>query len=1020
VNGKKRCRFQVRSIFHAFTAVVCLALHCTVTVRAAGIVLDGWDTDFVAATNRAVALNRPLVLFWANQGCEHCEDLEKGVQTAEFASWRNASPYLFCFVFGEKGKDPDGTTVVRDFAASAAGTKDKALTYYPFICLYWPKRDGSLAVESFTTDNASKLKERADKFFAGYEDIPAYVGADLEFNGDYPRARLEAEVGFTAYVDVPLVREGAATPFAATNVVVACLGDVELLRDVVVWKAGESRCAVRVTIPNSAVVGDVIAVALNDEGGGNRGVVNIHIVGEQHNSTKNPFFIGEKTAETLSYGEWTMDLDVAMEKYRADPDAKLMAIASGSLWCPDCMMTDEHILETEAFKTWAVQNKVILVDIDVPNFPNVTNSACLLTRVVGRTSDGYISGRGTLATNELERYQSGDGYLSRHMVSDQAAAAVLARNQSLVGKNTLNGGWNNPDRTNQNRTGIPNFFALRRDGTVAGSFETFDAIGPSEFKDAYLRRFSELIALCVDGSGEFANRSWQTTKDSFDGTSTASADLSAIDLIDTYKLVATKDVADMQTIMVRGGDTNTVITVSIISVTGGTAKTLSTVRGSLSDGVGVSAVISSTGGDYYVSIAGEGSGTLSADSSAANTITAYVLTGTRTKIENPFSNDWTAKATTATLPLFAAGGSALKGTLALTLKKDGKITAKYSDGKKTISTFSGKWDANIAADGTATAFLSKKACTLSLVMSANGIIAAEVDDGTIKLNSGNCGLAENYGDFAGTYTVLFPATDESAVIWHSGFPVMTLKMATTKAAKANGRFSFTVYLPDGKKLSGTSSVTWCDANFGIVPVLKTSGVNTFSAALKVRRNAGAAPSARAIVAIDGAEAMWTSNAKTGAFAKAFDVRGSWYDKKSSLLTGIADEMLNLKFSPDISSIEESPSYGALVSFAGQGSKIVVTATKATAEKTTGFTFKLNHTTGIVTGTTRLTFSNKRGTVSAKYIGVLAHGWFSDCDCGEDSDGLIEMENIAFVAGYGLFADKVGRKTVIRSFPVAIR
>ena len=981
--------------------------------------LSGWTSDFTSATNTAATMARPLVLFWANAGCTHCESLEEGVKSASFSAWRESSGYLFCFVLGRNGKDPDGTTIVRDFAGKAAGTAKKTPSNYPYVCLYWPKRHGDVEAVSFTTDSATTLINRADSFFAGYKFIPDYLGGDLEFTSEYANARLEAEVGFTKYVDVPLVRDVAASGFAATNVLSATFGGNVVQREVVAWGVDEATHSIRVWIPEGMVEGDEITVSLSDAIGRTRDCVRIFVVAPKDNSTKNPLFIGERTKDTLQYGEWTMDLDVAMEKYRQEPEARLLAVASGSLWCPDCVMTDEHVLETPAFKAWANEHKVILVDLDVPNFPNLTNSACLLTRVVGRTSDGYVSGRGTLATNEQERYQSGAGYLSRHMIPDSAAKSVLARNRELIGRNTLDGGWNNPDRANQNRTGIPNFFALTRDGEVAATFETFDAIGPSEFNAAYLSRFTELVELGANADGDFPNRSWQTTGDMFPGTGEVAATLSALDLVDAYALAATSDAAVAQTVTVRGEDVNTVVTVSLIEVANGTVKTIASVTGNLSDGVSATGVISSTGGDYYVSIAGAGSGTLAADSPAANTVTAYTLWGSRETIDNPFSNDWTAKNATTTIPLYGTDAVTLKGTLALSLKKSGKIAAKYSNGKTTVVTFTGKWNSDIAADGTATATMSKKGHALSLVMSADGVIAAEINDGTTSLASCDCGLSDDYGDFAGIYTVALQASESPVTSKPAGNAFMTLKMATTKTAKAKGTFNYGVYLPDGKVLTGSSNVTWIDANFGIVPVLRTTGANTFAATLKVRRNAGRAPSTRAVTAFDGTKATWTNTTGGMGFTSTFATFGSWYDRTDSLLAGIADEELRLQFLPDTSMVAASQKYGKLLAVAGDGAEIAVVDSKATAESITGFSFKINRTTGVVTGKTKLVFEG-RSNVSATYKGILIRGWFSDCDCGEDVDGLIEMENVAFGLGYCLFSDRIGKKTAVRSFPVVIK
>ena len=1008
-----------QSISSIFATGLAVCLWAGAAVAASPSTLTGWGSDFTAATNAAAAAHRPLVLFWANTGCEHCEALETGVQTAAFTQWMDESGYLFCFVLGKNGKDPDGTTVVKNFAGKAAGTANKTPSNYPYVCLYWPKASGMAAV-SFTTDSAATLRSRADAFFSGYEPIPDYLGGDLAFTSEYAHARLEAEIGLTKYVDIPLVRDGASAAFTATNTLTATCGGSEMQRTTVVWQKNQAARTMRVAMPEAAKAGETITLALLDESGKTRGRVSIFLVGEQENSTKNPLFIGERTAKTLQYGEWTMDLDVAMEKYQKEPGSHLMAIASGSLWCPDCVMTDGHILETAAFKNWAAANKVILVDIDVPNFPNTTNSTCLLTKVVGRTSDGYISGRGTLAADESQRYQSGAGYLSRHTVSDADAAKVLERNRSLIGRNTLNGGWNNPDRANQNRTGIPNFFALDRNGKLVGTFETFDAIGPSEFKEAYLKRFSELIALeDADSADDLADRSWQTTTKTYDGTSTVSgAALSAIDLADTYKLAATSAAAEKQTVTVRGTAADATVTVRMMSVIGGEVKTLATATGTLADGVTISGVISSAG-NYYLAISGDGSGALAADCTAASTVAEYSVVGAREPIANPYQNDWIARAYTTTLPIYGADGKTLAGSLILTLRKNRTVSAKYTNGVKTLASFTGRWSDNIAADGTAYATLEKNGYTAELAISQDGIVAAAVSDGATEFASGDCALAATYADFAGAYTVAFPQTDGTPTTEPAGAAVMTLTMAKSTTAKKKGQFRYAIYLPDGKTLSGTSNVTGLDADFGIVPILKRSGRESFSAVLKVRRNAASAASARAVIALDGTEAVWSNSTAGRSFTRRLAVYGSWYDKKASYLTGIEDESLLLALNADASVVADSARYGSFESFSGDGVGIAVTPGRiASTSKPAGFTFRVNRSTGVFSGTATTVWSDKPRVV-AKYKGVLLRGWFSDCDCGEDNDDVIEMENIAFGMGYAVFMDRAGRKSLVRGFPVNI-
>ena len=995
-----------------------------------------WMENFAQATNLAYQTKTPMLLFWSSKGCDHCEALQESVAgSAAFAEWMNESYMVYCFTEGEYSAKAGGVDDVgvnagsgaKNFAKTANGTlsKKESLTLYPMICLYWPKPDGTVMVTSFTGRSgqmgsgatlADKLMNKAKSFFADYEPKPDYLGGELDFTADYPQARLEAIKGQTAKVTITISRKGAATNFATQNRVVAKIAGTEVQSTTVTWAKKEMSKAVDIAIPGTAAIGDTIEVALKGADEEDRSSVNIHVVGEVENSPKNPLFIGERTADTLKYGEWTMDLDVALEKYAGEPSSKLLALVGGSLWCPDCVMGDLWLLDRSEFKDWAIANNVILVDIDIPNLPNTVDSPSLLTKIVSRASDNYVTARGTMPTNENWRWQSGALYLSRHGVSDAAAAAVAARNRQLVGTNRLNGGWNDPERANQNRTGVPVFFTLTRDGEVAGCLDTFSSVAPKEFKSEYLDRFNELLAF-ADDTTDIDNSSWQTTTETYNGTGGKSATLSPVDLADTYKLAATTDPAALQTVRVSGSDSSVTATLSLIGVVNGTAKTIATATGVLSSGLEVEGVISSSG-VYYVKVSAPGQGTLAIDSGAGSSVN-YSLSGAREAIKNPFTNDFTTLATSTTLPLFDSEGE-LAGTLALTMKKTRAISAKYNNGKKNLATLSGKWNSDIAADGTATAVLSKKGCTLYLEMSQTGVIQAFLSDGSTTLSSGECGIAEAYSEFTGVYNVALPVGgSDCSVSTPHGSAYMTLTMAGTMTAQKRGTVKYTVYLPDGKKLSGTTNITWLDANFGIVPILKEMSVERFSAAVKVRKNAASAPSSRAVVAMDGTSASWVNRSIKNACSLRFGVNGSYYLKTRSVLFGVDDETLSLAFSARTENLADSEQFGALNSVLGNGATILVTDKTITAvDSIKGFKFKFNRNTGIISGTTKINFEGKQN-VAGKFGGILFPGWFSECACGEDDDPLIGMENVAFALGCCTFTDKISGRRATRSFPIEI-
>ena len=970
-----------------------------------GAVVPGeWNSSIEAGQAYADANHVPMLAIGGSMTCSHCLAMQTACNTDEFKTWADGLGIVM--VFGE-----DSTTRQK--------CKPTDSVSLPFVWIHWQKPDGSVVDSKFTgtlgsmpskdgTTLESQLVNSCEMLIGAYRNI---VGREsLAFEGNSANARLEAEVGFTKYVDVPLVRDSFMRGHPSTNLVKVVYKGVAILDQPLIWDLEATETAVRVDIPAEVSAGDEIDVSLMSSGGEDRGSVKIFIVAERENSTKNPFFLGERTAQSLGYGEWTMDLDVAMEKYRTDPAARLMVMASGSLWCPDCVMTDEHLLETTAFKSWAVENKVILVDLDIPNFPNTTNSACLLTRAVGRTSDGYISGRGTLATNELERFQSGAGYLSRHMISDADAKAVLERNRSLVGVNSLNGGWNNPDRANQNRTGIPNFFALDRSGTVLGTFETFDAIGPSGFKEAYLKRFSELIALEDADGNDLPNRSWQTTKDLFAGTGEIAGALSAIDLVDTFVLAPISSTAVTQDILVTGTDSSVTVTVNLISVVDGVATTVATAQGRLADGVRASCTMTPKE-TYYVQVVGVAEGTLAVDSDAANTTVGYTVAGARTEIANPYSNEWTSRAAKATLPLYAANGSRVAGYLELQLKKNGKVLAKIFDTTRRVAMLSGVWDGNIAADGTATATLQKGDLSLALTISSSGVVSASVL-GKLSMTSGPCALADNYGDWVGNYAISLPLLDAAGAF--CGDAYMTLSMVKGAAAVASGKMKYTIFLPDGKKLNGMTAVTGWDANFGVMPVVKTSGVNTFSASLLVRRNAGSAPTRRAVMAMDGVKAVWQREG----FSYECGVYGSLIVKSDSPLKFSGAE--TVMFSVDATTVPTSDKYGGLNGILYDGGVLLVSASDIVpAAKLAGFSFKFNRMTGTFKGRTKMSFSNKDN-VPATFSGVILPSWFSDCECQEDNDVVVPMTFLPFGVGQLLFNDSVNGRRVMRSVPVSLR
>ena len=88
----------------------------------------------------AEAENIPMMVFWANAGCSHCEGIEKEMNKEYFSEWMDHNDILMVFV--------EGDAVVKKWIKSNAQTKIKA---FPYIGVYWPRNsNGEMVLEGFS------------------------------------------------------------------------------------------------------------------------------------------------------------------------------------------------------------------------------------------------------------------------------------------------------------------------------------------------------------------------------------------------------------------------------------------------------------------------------------------------------------------------------------------------------------------------------------------------------------------------------------------------------------------------------------------------------------------------------------------------------------------------------------------------------------------------------------------------------------------------------------------------------
>ena len=357
---------------------------------------------------------------------------------------------------------------------------------------------------------------------------------------NHPNARLEAEQGSTQWVDVPVSMTTNATAGGITLFVSAFGGNTTT--QTVEWATVDGDQAfVRVAVPAALQAGDTITLELRTLSGELIETGSITGVAPVDNSSVNPYWFGEKTAETLNFGEWTMDLAAVTGKvarYKAANPGKTahaIMVVQGSLWCPNCWKMESNLWDRVEVKQWALANNVVfgVVDIDPPPF-DYSSYPTLLTYDTFKL--GHAPG------SDEEKYRSGAGYLSRHMATADLTDACRIRNRALVNTSTLEGGWCRPERMEKEwKTGLPMIILMRGDGSIAGRYDRFNIEGPDAYGEYLLYRLNELLLTAADPHEE-NNADWRTVGGAESlraGESVPTATLSANDRVDTYRLIGT-------------------------------------------------------------------------------------------------------------------------------------------------------------------------------------------------------------------------------------------------------------------------------------------------------------------------------------------------------------------------------------------------------------------------------------------------------------------------------------------------
>lgn len=597
-------------------------------------------TAFADARDLARAGNVPLVLVWGDKSCAHCAAFtaELNRRKDEVAAWLGTTRAVFAYFKDDTGgPDPTPASPYRACYAAWAFAKGtcRAQPTWPLFAFWYVRPDGTVVTWG-SADDWTGATRTFDNLRAAYAAWTEENGIGNVHGGRFAATgtgtdRYEAQAS-TPFVEVELVRDGVDVAYAATNRLeavwpVGVLQEGEAPEAVeVAWAPGEAERRVAVDLAQGTrtafPVGGRIALRLLDADGAVAETNAVHFVADEV-SARCPLWKTERTAETLDFGEWTADYDAATNKVaQTDGAAYTLVNVQGSLWCPDCVRTEANFLDLadetgqNRFSAWAKARQVALVAADIPHFngPDVTNrsGATLFTREA-YMADG--SGR------------SGRAYLSRKAISDEDAQAALTAFHRLASANTAQGGFHRPEDRNANRTGVPIFVLVRKDGTVAGRFTRFAAVSPTEADrghfGAYVRRIEELIAR--DGeAAEIENNHWSSTPQRLAAGAAERGSLCQSDAADVFRLAGVAEGALVRLSLAGPSDgTARRATLAVTAVSGGAGQTVATTAG---DMAGLALDVELAAADAWFATVGhddEAEGFKVA--SAASTVAAYTL-----------------------------------------------------------------------------------------------------------------------------------------------------------------------------------------------------------------------------------------------------------------------------------------------------------------------------------------------------------------------------------------------------------
>ena len=425
--------------------------------------------------------------------------------------------------------------------------------------------------------------------------VPGRAAQEIFDGGNTVLAHLEADIAQTTSVAITLTRDETAD---AQGKLVAVFPGGASTEANVNWPADETSLVVSLPVPAGLSLTDGVtaALSLRDADDTEVDASELWLVENPENSPSNPYWIGERTADALDWGEWTMDLEVARAKVRAQ-GGSLILFFTGELWCPRCLGMETNFFEKAEFKSFAKANKLVFAILDNPR------------RAAGDSATspaaGPVGAPPTLLRPAVgNNGRSGLAYLTRKMIVPDEAEAVLVRNHKLgyndadgrnsVGTQDAVAGFRAPGGY---RTGYPSLLLVRDDGSVAGRLtiqkwlENGAYLAPVEEN---LARFSELLLLAGE-AGEEANNYAATTPLTAEAGEEIVTSLQVNDRTDVYKLTGVETGKILTCTVTEPADPPFAVTLKLLMRVDGVETELASGTGSVTAKI-------ETEGDVFLSI----------------------------------------------------------------------------------------------------------------------------------------------------------------------------------------------------------------------------------------------------------------------------------------------------------------------------------------------------------------------------------------------------------------------------------